>query len=413
VRDVLGVFGTAGRLFWRHWPALVTLSLLAGAVRNGTVWAATELSDVHGQLGQVVLVLAPLGFLLPVVVMLWVCRRSLPALQAVAATDDVAPTEGRQLRLVDVAVSLLVPFLAVYESLGLLDADLLRYRNAAAADNFIRAFGGGEVEDTSSRLAIYSVQVALLIVLGAWVLRWVLGRVERRLHVVGLAFAGAFVELYYTVQLASQVVVLRTRGEPWLRDRVAARWVEDAYDAVVDALGPLGGAFGTVADWVQQGVGSVDAVVVVPVGWMAFAAVVLGYRLAAHDDAPAEGGPARPVARGRGLVRSFWTDVKERWSALFDGFRLLLAAGLVPMLVLSLAILLILSLPALVHPAVAAVVGPQAFSTWLAINPYEIAGGFALSLMLTAPLLAASVDYLVRTRTATRSPAAPTTPARA
>ncbi len=404
MRDVLGVFGTAGRLFRRHWPALVTLSLLAGAVRNGTVWAATRLSDVHGQLGQLVLVLAPLGFLLPVVVMLSICRRSLPALQAVDTADGVAPTEGRRLRLVDVAVSVLVPFLVVYESLGLLDADLLRYRNAAAADNFIRAFGGGEVGDTSSRLAIYSVQVALLIVLGAWVLRWVLGRAERRLHFVALAFAGALVELYYTVQLASQIVVLRVRGEPWLRDRVAARWVEDGYDAVVDFLGPLGGAFGKVADWVQQGVGSLDAVVVVPVGWMAFAAVVLGYRLASHQPTPTQ--EERP-----GLLRSFAGDVRERWSALFDGLRLLLAAGLAPMLVLSLAILLILGLPALVHPVVAAVVGPQAFSTWLAVNPYEIAGGFALSMMLTAPLLAAAVDYLVRTRTATRSPVAPTTPA--
>jgi len=409
VRDVIGVVATAGRLLLRHWPALLTLALLAGAVRNGTVWAATRLSDVHGQLGQLVLLLAPLGFLVPIVVMLSICRRSLPALQAAEATDNLAPTEGRQLRLVDVAVSLLVPFLVVYESLGLLEADLLRFRNAAAADNFIRVFGNGEVGDTSSRLAIYPVHVALLLVLGAWVLRWALGRLERRTHVVALAFAGAFVELYYTVQLASQIVVLRVHGEPWLRERQAARWVEDAYDAVVDALGPLGSAFGRIADWVQQGVGSLDAVVVVPVGWMAFAAVVLGYRLA--TDEPAAGEDAAATGRRPGLLRSFLRDVKERWSALFDGLRLLLVAGLTPMLVLSLLFLLVLGLPALVHPAVAAVVGPQEFSTWLAVNPYEIAGGFALSMMLTAPLLAAAVDYLVRTRTASRSQACPTTPA--
>jgi hypothetical protein len=109
-------------------------------------------------------------------------------------------------------------------------------------------------------------------------------------------------------------------------------------------------------------------------------------------------------------LRSFRADVKERWSALFAGLRLLLAAGLVPMLVLSLVLLLVLGLPALVHPALAVVVGPQPFGTWLAINPYEIAVGFALSMMLTAPLLAAVVDHLVRTRTATRTPVAPTTP---
>ena len=359
MRDVLAILSTAGRLLLRHWPALLTLALLAGAVRNGTVWAATELSDVHGQLGQLVLVLAPLGYLVPVVVMLSVCRRSLPALRAADASGAVAPTERRRLRLVDVAVSVLVPFLVVYESLGLLEADLERYRNGAAADNFIRAFGSGEVDGTTaSRLGIYPLHVALLIVLGAWLLRWALGRAERRLRWVALAFVGAFLELYYTVHLASQLVVLKVRGEPWLRDRVAAQWVEDGYDEVVGALGPLAGSFETGAGWVQQGFGSFQAVVVVPVGWMAFAAVVLGYRLAAADRAPARR-PAATEGAEPGLFRSFWGDVRERWSALFEGVRLLFTAGLVPMLVLSLVLLLVLGLPAMVHPVVAAVVGPR------------------------------------------------------
>ena len=57
------------------------------------------------------------------------------------------------------------------------------------------------------------------------------------------------------------------------------------------------------------------------------------------------------------------------------------------------------------------VVGPRYFGTWVAINPYEAAFGFALSLMVTAPMLAAAVDWLIRTRTAARSPVVPTTPA--
>lgn len=412
MRDVLGVLATAGRLLARHWPALLALSLLAAAVRNATVWAAKELSDVQGQLGQLVLVVAPLGVLVPMVAMLMICRRSLPALRAAEEVDDLAPTEGRQLRLVDVAVSMLVPFLAVYTSLGLLEADLFRYRNAAAADTFARAFGSGEVDGTTAgRLGIYSVQVALLIVLVAWVVRWLLGRLERRVHVTALAFLGAFVELYYTVQLASQLVVLKVRGEPWLRDRVAARWVEDGYDAVVDALGPLGGAFGTAADLVQTALGSLDAVVVVPIGWMTFAAVVLGYRLVAHEQEQDPGRHAPARSRRRRAVDSFRADVRERWAALFDGLRLLVAAGLAPMLVLALLFLVVLGLPALVHPAVAAVVGPQRFSTWLAVGPYELAGGFTLSLLLTAPLLAAAVDHLIRTRAAARIEVVPTTPA--
>ena len=407
MRDVPVVFLTAGRLFLRHWPALLTLAFLGGAMRNGAVWAATELSDVHAQLGLLMLVLAPLGFLLPVVAMLSICRRSLPALQEVEALDDVAPTEGRQLRLLDVAVSVMVPFLAVYSSYGLLEQDIFRYRNIKAAEIFTQGFSlDPESISTAGRLGIYSLQVALLVVLGAWVVRYLLGRAERRWHLTALAYVGAFVEVYYTTQLASQLVVLRVKGVPWLQDRVAAQWLEDAYDAIVDFVGPLDAAFTWLVHGVQDLAGSFTLVVVVPVGWLALAAVVLGYRLA-DQDTPDELGPQQQP----GFLRPFWLDVKERFSSLFSGVRLLAAAGLAPMLVFCLAFLLVTRIPFALHLVMRALVGPRYFGTWVAINPYEAAFGFALSLMVTAPMLAAAVDWLVRTRTAARSPVAPTRPA--
>lgn len=409
MRDVPVVFITAGRLFLRHWPALLTLAFLGGAMRNGAVWAATQLSDVHAQLGLLMLVLAPLGFLLPVVAMLSVCRRSLPALQEAEAVDEIAPTERRQLRLLDVAVSVMVPFLAVYASYGLLEQDLFRYRNVKAAELFTEGLSlDGEGIDTAARLGVYSVQVALLIVLGAWVVRYLLGRAERRFHLTVLAYLGAFVEVYYTTQLAAQLVVLRVRGRPWLQDRVAAQWLQDGYDAVVDFLGPLADAFTWLAHGAQDISGSFTLVVVVPVGWLALAAVVLGYRLAEPE--PTVG--AEVDAREQlGFLRSFWLDVKERFSSLFSGVRLLASAGLAPMLVFCLAFLLVTRIPFVFHLVMREVVGPRYFGTWVAINPYEAALGFALSLMVTAPMLAAAVDWLIRTRTAARSPGTATTPA--
>jgi hypothetical protein len=407
VRDVPVVFLTAGRLFLRHWPALVTLGLLGGAMRNGAVWTAIQLSDVHGQLGQLMLVLAPLGFLLPVVAMLSVCRRSLPALQRVEALDDVAPTEGRQLRLLDVAVSVMVPFLAVYSSYGLLEQDIFRYRNVKAAELFMQNLESNhEVINTAARLGVYSVQVAVLVVLGAWLVRYLLGRAERRFHLTALAYVGAFVEVYYTTQLASQLVVLKVRGVPWLEDRVAAQWLEDAYDSIVDVLGPLSSAFAWLVHGAQDLAGSFTLVVVVPVGWLALAAVVLGYRLAVQETA-AEVDPDEQI----GFVRAFWLDVKERFSSLFSGVRLLAAAGLAPMLVFCLVFLLVTRIPFGLHLVMRELVGPRFFGTWVAINPYEAAFGFALSLMVTAPMLAGAIDWLVRTQTAARSSEFATTPA--
>ncbi|QIG41549.1 hypothetical protein G5V58_01085 [Nocardioides anomalus] len=404
MRDVPAVFLTAGRLLVRHWPALLALSFLGAAVRVAAVWLAVQVSDVQTQLAQFLLLVAPLGYLLPMVAMLRICRTSLPTLAAVDEIVEEAPTEGRDVRLVDVAVSALVPFLAVYTAYGLLDADIFRFRNSAAADILFTGLGGGATGGpgtTAARLGIYSLQVALLIVAGAWLLRYALGRAERRWKLTALAYVGALVELYYTVQLASQVVVIRVEGGAWIEDRVAYQWWTDAYDWVVDALGPVAGAFTAVAGLVEDVVSSLDAVVLVPVAWLALAAVVLGFKLVEQDEA--ETGP-------QGLLRALWADVKERFSALVDGVRLLGSAGLVPMLLFSLGFITITRLPALLHEGVRAVVGPQPFQTWYAFGPYELAAGFALSLALTAPLLAAAVDWLVRARAGRRGQVSPSTP---
>jgi hypothetical protein len=406
VRDIPVVFLTAGRLLLRHWPALLTLAFLGAAVRNATLWAAVQVSDVQGQLGQLMLVVAPLGYLLPVVAMLSICRRSLPSLQVAAHEVEVAPTERRQLRLADVAVSVLLPFLAVYESYGLLSSDIERFRNLAAADEYFQQGTGPISYDYQGRLGIYSLQVALAIVAVAWVLRWALGRIERALGLYVLAFVGAFVEVYYTAQLAGQSVVIRQRGEAWLRERVAVGWLESAYDAVTDALGPVAGAFRWLVDAAQAAFGSFDAVVLVPVAWLTLGAVVLGYRLA--EQAPVSAAVERSPG---GVLRSFVADVRERFSALLGGLRLLAAAGLAPMLVFSLLFLVVVRIPAFLAYLVRGLVGPRPWDTTYAFDPAQSAIGFALSMALTAPLLAAAVDWLIRTRTVRRSQVAPTTPA--
>jgi len=402
VRDVPAVFVTAARLLARHWPALLCLGLLGAAMRSAAVYGAIRLSDAQAQLGQAMLILAPLGYLLPVVFMLRVCRRSLPALEQVEHLDVVAPVEQRELRLVDVAVSVLVPFLAVYTAYGLLDADIYRYRNIAAADIFLNLKAEG-VGATAKRLGIYSLQVSLLFVAAAWALRWVTGRLERRLKIVWLAYVGALIELFYVVMLASQVVVIKVKGRAWIEDRVAYQWVQDAYDAVVDVLGPAAGAFKAVASLAEAVAGSLDAVIVVPVAWLAVAAVVLGYRLA-DQESPQE-------ARASGFLASLASEAKERFAPLRDGLRLLASAGLAPMLLFSLGFVVVTGLPALVHDAARAVIGPRPHFTWVAISPFELSLGYALSLALTAPMLAAAVDWLVRRRRSARSPASPTTSA--
>ena len=404
MRDVPAVLLTAARILWRLWPALLTIALLGAAVRSAALWAAVRISDVQGQLGLVVLLLAPLGYLTAMVWMLKLCRREVPGLAAeVEEQTEIAPTERRRLKLVDVAVSVLVPFMLAYESYGLLATDLERFRNAAAFAEFqsIDFFGDNDL-DFGGRLGIYPLQIALMIVAVAWVVRWALGQVERRVHVLAIAFVGAFVELFYTHQLAGQIVVIRLRGEEWVRDRVAWGWLQDAYAWIVDALGPVAGAFTWTLDAVGTLTGSLDAVVLLPIAWLTFGAVVLGYTLLDTSE---------PRVEKRGFLHSLWRDVRERWASLAGGLKLLTTAGLAPMLVFSLVFLLAIRIPPLLTEVVRVLIGPQEFSLAYAISPAIVGLGFALSMAVTAPLLAAAIDWLVRTRTALRTGEAPSTPA--
>src|SRR5690242_19486083 len=110
VRDVGAVLVTAGRLVARHWPALLALGFLGAGVRAGVLWLAVLVSDHNTFVAHLTLVLAPLGYLLPVIAMLHLCRGSLPRLTAVAQeAGPTATTEQRERRLVDVSVSMLVP----------------------------------------------------------------------------------------------------------------------------------------------------------------------------------------------------------------------------------------------------------------------------------------------------------------
>lgn len=78
-REVGRIVRDAARLLLRHWPALLTLGLLGAAWRSGTLWLAVIVSDRSGPLAQLLLALAPVGYLLAIVAMLRVVRPSLSA----------------------------------------------------------------------------------------------------------------------------------------------------------------------------------------------------------------------------------------------------------------------------------------------------------------------------------------------
>lgn len=241
VRDVPAVLLSAGRILKTYWAPFIVIACLGLAVRSATMWLAVVVSDFNGFLAQLILVIAPLGFLGAMIAMLFMTRRRLPNVAALDSREArVATTEKRELRLVDVAVSVLVPFLAVYVSYGLLKEDLYRFTNEAAYAEFNQFRLDGNVDyDFSGRLAIYDWQIVLAIVAIAWVLRFALGKMESVTKFLGLAFVGALVEVYYTSQIAQKVTAIRESGMTWVESRRGSQVVLEQYDDAIGVLGPF------------------------------------------------------------------------------------------------------------------------------------------------------------------------------
>lgn len=409
---------SAGRLFVGHWPALLTLGLLGVAVRNGAMWGAVELSQWNSFVAQLLLIVSPLGYLMPVIGMLWVCRQSLPHLspEPVPArgragwapgqipgmlpmrSAPMMPSEKRERRLIDVALSVIVPFLVVYEVEGLMEADRDRFINEAAADELYNDLFSAEGIDFISRLGVWSGWTLILIVACAFVLRWLLGRLEGKLQFLGIAVLGGCLEIYWTSQIAGQIetIELGLWHEATERQLVAA--AVGTIGAAQETVGEAGNDAATfVADGIATVFESLDVVLVAPVAWLAIGAVVLGHKLMEPPSTEHRWLDRMTWLPGglRSVLESLTEDLRARFSALGDGLKMIVQGGLGPMLVFCLGYLVIMRVPYGLGWLVRAVTGPVETGTWIAFSPLEAGAGLALSLAMAAALIAATVEALV------------------
>lgn len=400
VAGTFAVVGAGFRLWLRHWPVLLTLALLGGAGRMAAIWGATVASDVNNTLGVAILVLAPLASVTAIVLMLHVLRHSLPHIASVADSD--APdngTTGRQRRLLDILASVLVPFLAVYASYGFLREDIDRFVNAAVADEFLANADifykpAGEAIDTD-RFVFATGWLAVAIVAGAVLLRWGLARLEGARGWLWLGFAGAYVEVLWLTTLAAHVTIYKDKAWDWVEGRkgidMFAGWWLDLMSRLGAAANPIDAA----TDWLFGVLGDFDALVVIPVSWLAVGAVVYGHRLVP----PPEPQPRRAFAKVPKPVRrvsgEVFGDVRERFTGLTGGLRQLAIAGLAPMLIFALAFLASARLEDALNMLARRLIGPQELDTWLAFSPHVDTLTRAVGLTVTMCLLAAAVDRVL------------------
>lgn len=426
-RDAGAVIVDAARLLWRHWPVLVFIYLLGAAGHNGFLWLSIAVSERHATVAGFLLPLVPICTLVALILMLRALAPSLPhvdldadpALAPEPQSQAEAPgatavgmagrVRGAYRRLRDVTsarlallAGTLIPFLTLYVSEGYLREDRLAFTMATYYDEWIKrgVTMAGDTAIHSDRLFIATGWALAALVIVALTVRWLLDRFDLPRKAVGWGLFAGYLEVLWLFLLANQLTGMKDWGWRWIMDRRFSTWVSNAWETFIGWLGPFGDPVGSATGWIFTALGRGDQLILLPIAWLTVGAVVYGRSIAAPVAAERDPGRiARAAARVPAPVRRVWDEmtgsVRGRFTRLTDGVRLLIRAGLVPMLLFCLVFLLARQSGTLAQEAARWLIGPQDPSTRLAFAPHVAVLTDGVYTVVLVVLLAAAIDRIM------------------
>ncbi|GAA1736987.1 hypothetical protein GCM10009681_04460 [Luedemannella helvata] len=382
--DGIAVIGGAARLWWRHWPALIAVYLAGAAASAWLIRLAVVVSRTSGTAGLLVFFLAPLATMTSLAVMLLLVRPSLPRLR-----DGGRGSAGDLVRHL---AALLVPFLAIYASLGMLRDDGSAYSYALFEDEVLKSSAPPDAWDMSDRFPFttrLAIVVAILIVV---FLRWGLPRWDRLRSWVLFGLVMGYVELLWMSQLARYV----SPENEWLRERQMFAWLEAGWERLAGASGPAGG----LVTWVGEQLGRADVVLVAPLSLLLLGAVV--YRREIQLSLEVDEDKPPPVWLGelpgpmRWLGTGIYADLRNRFGALVNGVRIMSRVGFVPTLFFCLLFTAALAVGNVAWELERLIIGPQDLaSRWTPLSLPLSALNEAAGMVTVTCVLAASIDRIL------------------
>ena len=396
--DALLVVADAARLLVRHLPALLTVFLLGLAARNAAMWAAVYVGRDHAVLGSLLVPLAPFSMVVALVAML-----------RIAGTALVSGRSGGSSRRVAVLTSALVPFLTVYTLTGDLKADRDQFFNESYADEWFNSgsfVATGEIADRTL-LSAGSWQLGLVAVLLLVRVAIDLLDLEERHTAWGLV--QAVVEVTWLTWFATYLTLKWSDAKAWAGDLEVVGWVRDAWTSVTSWFGPLTDPLRGLGDLASQTIDRVGPIVLTPVAWLAVGAVVIAGGLPtarrARLDLPGQVHQVRERVRpGLDRARRSRVGAKalelagRRFENLVDGLRILVHAGLLPVL----AFCLVLPLARLAEWGAAAglraILGPRDPDTMIFFAAYPDIVTRAAYTLVVVVVVVAAVDRLLLRR---------------
>jgi hypothetical protein len=396
-RDLRVILVDGVRALVRHWPALLALFLLGSVARQGVIWLAVWVSSYSSTVAVLLVPLAPLSTLISLVLMLRVCGESLPAF---AAMFDALTTPQRIRSNLSVATQVLIPFLAVYASQGLLKEDTISFLHDVTLDESMSHFLRGHYD----RVIIAEGWILVAIVVIALVVRKLIAGYDLVDKGVGWGVLGGYVEALWMVTLAGTLTSKLDEIAVWMQTRkaiapVMALWdqalafIENSSFWIKVPLQFLGGILANMGD-----------LVIIPVAWMALGAVVYGTELRAADNPLTHEAMTKRIAKipnpvrkiAAQVVEPITTPVQDVWKAI----RKVATVGVLPMVVFCVVFASTSQLKSVVAWLARLVMGPTDDYLQLAVMPYEALVERAVYLVVTVALLAAAVNTVVVAQTA-------------
>lgn len=390
-------------LLFRHLPQLVTVICLGLAARQAVIWLAVWLSTFSSLAASLVMPLAPLMVMLSIIFSLWLLRPSLPFL---AATFPDRKDGSSKVRLLS-AGGMLISFLTVYSTHGLLKEDLAAFRRAATYDEYFNQgfeadFSRAFIDDTASLIGLIA---------GTIVLRKIIGYFALAEKGLGLTYLAAYLEVLWMTTVSVFLTNRLSAVQDWALSRRSLAPVHKRYEELKTDAAEHTGALGDAWGWLADQLPALNQLVTVPIAWLTLGAVVFGTTLAAKkaeeakDEEVPEGASISIRKRmqtaahneAKHAVDEALKPVAGPVKATLKGLRTLARAGLVPMTIFCIMFMLATSVELGVVELGRALIGPldSKMVAEQALN-YLLVVARAMYLLVVVCLIASGLDFFLR-----------------
>ncbi|MCP1387882.1 hypothetical protein M5J20_06715 [Corynebacterium sp. TA-R-1] len=406
--------GRALTLLLRHLPQLVTVICFGLAGRQAAIWLAVWLSSFSSFAASLVMPLAPLCVMVALIFSLWLLRPSLPFL---AATFPDRSETSPKVRLLT-AGGMLVSFLTVYATHGMLKEDLAAFRRAATVDEIQNQGFNADF----SRAFVDSTAALIGLIVGTIVLRKIVGYFALAERGLGFTYFAAYLEVLWMSTVSVFLTNKLADVQSWALTRQS---IAPAYHRYEDVRTGIEDSAGFVADawnWLSNTLPAFNQLVTIPIAWLTLGAVVFGTSLAAKqaeekaepEEAAAEEAAAEEVVPEGASVRvrrHFKSAAKQEAKHAVDealqpvagplkttwkGLRTLARAGLVPMTIFCVIFMLATGVELGVVQLGRLIAGPQDIIMSEVVASYILVTARAAYLLVVVCLIASALDFFLR-----------------